>query len=434
MNSCVIIGAQWGDEGKGKVVDLFTEAADLVVRFQGGNNAGHTLVVDGPEGPEKTVLHLIPSGILHAEKTNIIASGVVVDPEVLLGELEELAERGRPVPHERLRISRDAHVILPWHRALDLAREAARGESRIGTTGRGIGPTYEDRVARRGVRLRDLLDEERLRERLEQVLPERNALLAHLGAETFDLEDMVRHGLAFGERLAPWLDDCGAILENARRRGQRILLEGAQGTLLDIGHGTYPFVTSSHTISGGACVGAGLPPSAIGGVVGIAKAYCTRVGSGPFPTELEDADGDTLRANGHEFGATTGRPRRCGWFDVPAMRFAHRVNGFTGLAITKLDVLTGFSRVRICTAYVVDGERVDVADPDGTVLERAVPVYEDLPGWSEDITGAQTLDDLPPHARGLLDRIAELTGIPVDLVSVGPNRAQTIVLTRPFGA
>lgn len=433
MASTVIVGAQWGDEGKGKIVDLFTRDADLVVRFQGGNNAGHTLVVDTPQGPEKTILHLIPSGILYPEKTNVIGTGVTVDVEVLFQELDGLARAGRDVAPAQLRISRDAHVTMPYHRALDIAREAKRCDEKIGTTGRGIGPSYEDRASRRGVRVRDLLDRERLASALRWVADERNALLAYLGADQCDLDAMIDEGLALGERLAPFVTDTVSLVYDALLADRNVLFEGAQGTLLDVSHGTYPFVTSSNTISGGVCIGAGVAPSAIGKVVGVAKAYVTRVGSGPFPTELLDGVGDTLRANGHEFGSTTGRPRRCGWFDAVVMRTAHRLNGFTGLAITKLDVLTGLDTLKICTAYDTPEGRIEVADLDARALATATPVYESMPGWSEPVSHARSLDALPAAARAYLDRLAELCGVPVTLVSVGPERGATISLDAPFG-
>lgn len=432
MGSCVIVGAQWGDEGKGKVVDLFTEASDVVVRFQGGNNAGHTLVVDGPEGPRKTVLHLIPSGILHASKQCVIAGGVVVDPAILLGEIEALRSRGLKIDQRNLVICADAHVIMPYHKALDLAREARRGERRIGTTGRGIGPCYEDRAARRGIRMRDLLKESDLRARLEESLPERNALLAWHEAETFTLDALVEHLLPLGAQLADLVHDTRPLLHEAAASGKRLLYEGAQGALLDVGHGTYPFVTSSHTTSGGVAPGTGMPPHRIERVVGITKAYATRVGSGPFPTEDHGEDGEWLRKQGSEFGATTGRPRRCGWLDLPALRYANQVNGFDGLAIMKLDVLSGLDEVRLCTAWEVDGKRLEVGTADVMTLERARPIYESLPGWKEPMEDVREYASLPVQARDLLDRIAKETGVPIDVVSVGPQRDQTIVLRPPF--
>lgn len=432
MPGCVVVGAQWGDEGKGKIVDWLTERVDIVVRFQGGNNAGHTLVVNGENGPVKTVLHLIPSGILHPERLCLIASGVVVDPQVLFKELSALEERGVPIGPDRLKISADAHVIMPYHRALDLAREKRRGDAKIGTTGRGIGPTYEDKVARRGLRMRDLVDEKRLRAVLEHVLPERNALLSFLGAETFEVDALIDELKSYAEKLKPYLTDCRKLLHEAHEADQRILFEGAQGALLDVAHGTYPFVTSSHTSSGGVTVGAGVSPKAVGHVIGIAKAYCTRVGAGPFPTELFDDAGQALRDKGHEYGSTTGRPRRCGWFDVPAMRFAARLNGFDQLAVTKLDVLSALDEVKICVAYEIDGERVDVANPDLELLEKAKPIYETMPGWGDDLEQVRCFSELPDAAKNFLDRIEELVGVPVGMLSVSPNREATIIRIQPF--
>lgn len=432
MPGCVVVGAQWGDEGKGKIVDWLTERVDLVVRFQGGNNAGHTLVVDNGDGPVKTVLHLIPSGILHENRLCLIASGVVIDPTVLAKELDSLIERKVPVGPERLLISADAHVIMPYHRALDIAREARRGEAKIGTTGRGIGPTYEDKVARRGLRMRDLVDPERLRRVLTEILPERNALLSYLGAETFDVEQLVAEYAPIAARFAPYLTDCRDLMYNAQAEGKRILFEGAQGAMLDVAHGTYPFVTSSHTTSGGVCVGAGVSPKSVGHVIGIAKAYCTRVGAGPFPTELFDDVGQALRDKGHEYGSTTGRPRRCGWFDGAAMRFAARLNGFDQLAVTKLDVLSGLDEVKICVAYEIDGKRYDVANPDLELLEKAVPVYESMPGWTEELDDVRCFDELPENARKFLDRLAEVVEVPVGMLSVSPRRDATIIRIQPF--
>lgn len=432
MASCVVVGAQWGDEGKGKVVDIFTEEADLVVRFQGGNNAGHTLVVDAGQGPVKTVLHLVPSGILHERARCLIASGVVIDLEVLLRELDGLAKAGIEVKPPRLRVSADAHIIMPYHRELDLAREQRLANRRIGTTGRGIGPAYEDRTGRRGLRVRDILDPERLRDLLEVVLPERNAVLGWYGARTWEVDELIAHYAPLAERIAPFVTNCRDVIDASMKAGERVLFEGAQGALLDISHGTYPFVTSSHTTTGGVCVGAGVPPSAVRTVLGIAKAYVTRVGSGPFPTELDDAVGQRMRDQGHEYGSTTGRPRRCGWYDAVAMRTAHRACGFTQLAITKLDVLTGLDEVKICVAYDLDGERVETADMDAVTLERARPVYETLPGWTETIDEVRSLDELPANARRLLDRIAAVTDVPIGLVSIGPRRDQTILTMTPF--
>jgi len=432
MPTCVVVGAQWGDEGKGKVVDLFAEDCDFIVRYQGGNNAGHTLVVDRGNGPEKTVLHLLPSGILHPDKVCVIARGVVIDCDVLFRELDALAARGIGVAPAQLRIDLDAHIIMPYHRDIDLGREAASGDAKIGTTGRGIGPCYEDMIGRRGIRVRDLLEPARLLDRLHAVVPDRNATLRWLGRPEVTIEALAAQFAPAAERLAPFAADCRSLVGDAWRAGKRVLFEGAQGTLLDVGHGTYPFVTSSYTTSAGVCVGVGVPPRAIEKVVGITKAYATRVGAGPFPTELFDEDGAQLRARGQEFGATTGRPRRCGWFDAAAVRYAHRLNDFTGLAITKLDVLSGFDEIKVCVAYNLDGQRLEVADADAVSLQRSVPIYETWPGWKQDLTAVRRLEDLPAAARAYLDRLTELCGVPIDVVSVGPDRAQTLVLHQPF--
>ncbi len=432
MPTCVVVGAQWGDEGKGKVVDLFAEQCDFIVRYQGGNNAGHTLVVDRGNGPEKTVLHLLPSGILHPDKVCVIARGVVIDCDVLFRELDALAARGIGVAPAQLRIDLDAHIIMPYHRDIDLGREAASGDAKIGTTGRGIGPCYEDMIGRRGIRVRDLLEPARLLDRLQAVVPDRNATLRWLGRPEVTIEALAAQLAPAAERLAPFAADCRSLVGDAWRAGKRVLFEGAQGTLLDVGHGTYPFVTSSYTTSAGVCVGVGVPPRAIEKVVGITKAYATRVGAGPFPTELFDEDGAQLRARGQEFGATTGRPRRCGWFDAAAVRYAHRLNDFTGLAITKLDVLSGFDEIKVCVAYDLDGQRLEVADADAVSLQRSIPIYESWPGWKQDLTEVRRLEDLPAAARAYLDRLTELCGVPIDVVSVGPDRAQTLVLHQPF--
>lgn len=432
MPTCVVVGAQWGDEGKGKVVDLFAEECDFIVRYQGGNNAGHTLVVDRGNGPEKTVLHLLPSGILHPDKVCVIARGVVIDCDVLFRELDALAARGIGVAPAQLRIDLDAHIIMPYHRDIDLGREAASGDAKIGTTGRGIGPCYEDMIGRRGIRVRDLLEPARLLDRLQAVVPDRNATLRWLGRPEVTVEALAAQLAPAAERLAPFAADCRSLVGDAWRAGKRVLFEGAQGTLLDVGHGTYPFVTSSYTTSAGVCVGVGVPPRAIEKVVGITKAYATRVGAGPFPTELFDEDGAQLRARGQEFGATTGRPRRCGWFDAAAVRYAHRLNDFTGLAITKLDVLSGFDEIKVCVAYDLDGQRLEVADADAVSLQRSVPIYETWPGWKQDLTAVRRLEDFPAAARAYLERLTELCGVPIDVVSVGPDRAQTLVLHQPF--
>lgn len=433
MPACVVIGAQWGDEGKGKIVDLLGESARLVVRFQGGNNAGHTLVVDGPDGPQKTVLHLIPSGILREDSLSLIGPGVVVDPAVLLGEIKGLQERGVHVSPSNLQISLDAHVITPYHCALDEARETSRGGDKIGTTKRGIGPAYEDRVARRGIRMRDLICPDRLRARLETALPERNVLLSYYGAAEFTVDSVHSKLVALGAELKPYTIESRAVVRAAQAAKENILYEGAQGTLLDVAHGTYPFVTSSHTTSGGASVGAGVAPSALGHIVGITKAYCTRVGAGPFPTELDDDAGQYMRDQGHEYGSTTGRPRRCGWLDLPALRYAHSLNGFSQLALMKLDVLSGLEEIKVCVAYEIDGERLDVASADATDMTDATPIYESLAGWTEDITLVKSRADLPAAARAYLTYVENKGGVPIGMISVGPKRSATIVEVQPFG-
>jgi adenylosuccinate synthase len=430
MANVVVVGAQWGDEGKGKVVDLFTRFADVVVRYQGGNNAGHTLVVGG----EKTVLHLIPSGILHPGKVCVIGNGVVVDPEVLMEEVDALKKRKLLQDDHQLLVSLDAHLIMPWHKALDLAREHAKGEGKIGTTGRGIGPTYEDKVARRGLRVRQLLDGEKLAARVRERLPAAREELARLGAKDAALEEgaIVERYAKLGKRLAVHCGDASLRLHREIAAGRSLLFEGAQGTLLDVDHGTYPFVTSSNTVAGNAAVGSGLGPTAIDSVIGISKAYTTRVGSGPFPTELRDEIGERLRKVGAEFGATTGRPRRCGWLDVVALRFAARVNGLAGLAITKLDVLSGFDTLQVAVAYRLDGKELSELPTDPEELERCQPVYEKLPGWSEGLGGVRSYPDLPARARSYLERVAALVGVKLVAVSVGADREETILLENPF--
>jgi adenylosuccinate synthase len=434
MSNVVVVGAQWGDEGKGKIVDLLTEHAQVVVRFQGGNNAGHTLVVGG----QKTVLHLIPSGILHPGKVCVIGNGTVIDPMVLMKEVDGLRSRNFLQDPEQLMISEHAHVICSWHKHLDALREKSRGGGAIGTTGRGIGPAYEDKVARRGIRVRDLLDGDRLRRRVKERLPDaleeisRLARVAKAEEPLLDVEATVSELLVVGARLKEFVGDASLYLAEHVRKGTRILFEGAQGTLLDIDHGTYPYVTSSNTVAGNAAVGSGLGPTAIDRVMGITKAYTTRVGSGPFPTELTDALGDRLRKIGDEYGATTGRPRRCGWLDTVVLRYSTRVNGLWGLALTKMDVLSGFDTLRICTAYELDGRRMTELPTDFEDFSRVQPVYEEVPGWSQPLAGARTFDDLPPSAQRYVRRIEEIVGIPVVCVSVGAERGETIVLQNPF--
>jgi adenylosuccinate synthase len=429
MPNVVCVGAQWGDEGKGKVVDQLACRADLVVRFQGGPNAGHTLVVDG----ETTILHLIPSGILQPATLNLIGPGVVLDPDVLLSEIAMLQAKGVPVGRDRFRISDRAHVILPVHSALDKAREEAHSTLTIGTTGRGIGPAYESRVARTGVRVSDLLEPVALRERLEAALYERNFLLEKLYRwPAIDPQELYEKALVWGEKLAPYVDDVGVTLDGALREGRSVLLEGAQGTLLDVDHGTYPFVTSSTTLAGGACAGAGIGPTRIDAVLGISKAYTTRVGGGPFPTEDTGPAGQHMGAVGREFGATTGRKRRCGWLDLVVLRHAVRVNGITGLALLKLDILTGLPEVNACVAYRVDGKELREFPASIATLGRCEPIYKTFRGWSEPLAHARSLDDLPQAARDYVRWVEDSLEVRVDLLGVGPERDATIQLQNPF--
>jgi adenylosuccinate synthase len=419
----VVIGAQWGDEGKGKVVDILSGQSDMVVRFQGGNNAGHTLVIDG----EKVVLHHIPSGILRPGVRCVIARGVVVDPKVCIREIEGLVAGGRLDEPSRLVISEQASVITPYHGALDRARESSSTNRKIGTTGRGIGPCYEDRVGRRAIVIRDLLEPSTLRRKLTAFLPEKNALLAMMGQPGFEVETLVEEFSDWGEQLAPYIGPTQTLIQAALADDLKILCEGAQGALLDIGYGTYPYVTSSHTISGSVCVGAGIPPRSVGKVIGISKAYCTRVGEGPFPTELDDEAGAWLREKGCEFGSTTGRPRRCGWVDLAALRYASQISGFDALAVTKLDVLTGLASVKVCTGYRdVDGTFYDVPPTDPKVIATMVPEYVEMEGWSDDIRGARSLSELPSPAQKLVSYIESHLNVVVDMVSVGPGRKETI--------
>jgi len=424
----VVVGTQWGDEGKGKVVDLLTERAQAVVRFQGGHNAGHTLVIDG----EKTVLHLIPSGILRDGVRCLIGNGVVVAPGALVEEIDMLEARGIPVA-ERLRISASAPLILPVHVALDQARERARGNDAIGTTGRGIGPAYEDKVSRRGLRVGELLDAEAFAERLRGLLEYHNFALEHyFKADPVDFQATLDEALAHGERLRPMIEDTTELLYAELDAGHNLLFEGAQGMMLDIDHGTYPFVTSSNTTTGGAACGTGLGPLALDYVLGIVKAYATRVGGGPFPTELFDDVGKHLAEVGHEFGATTGRARRCGWLDMVALRRAVRVNSVSGLCMTKLDVLDGLETVKVCTAYRVGGEETTALPAGAEALASCEPVYEELPGWSGSTAGITSFEQLPEAARSYLKRIEELAGVPVDIISTGPDRDETIILRHPY--
>jgi adenylosuccinate synthase len=425
----VVVGTQWGDEGKGKIVDLLTERAQLVVRYQGGNNAGHTLVVGG----EKFIFHLIPSGILHPGTVCLIGNGVVLDPEVFLMEVDRLRNRGIKVGPENLRISERTQVIMPYHRRIDVAREEKKGAGKIGTTGRGIGPCYEDKVARRGIRVADLVDPEILQAKLADVLPEKNFYLEKfLHGKPFELEEILTSYLEMGARLKPLMTNVSVLLQQAVKSGKNILFEGAQGTHLDIDHGTYPFVTSSNPVAGGACTGTGVGPGELHHILGIVKAYTTRVGGGPFPTECLDKIGDHLVECGVEFGSTTGRRRRCGWLDAVVLKDAARLNGLTGLAITKLDVLTTLDPVKICVGYDDGGVRRDTMPGTIKELERCRPVFEELPGWSEDLRGVRRYEDLPANTRQYLKRVEELVGVPIQLVSVGPDREETIVVRNPF--
>lgn len=429
MANVVVVGAQWGDEGKGKVVDIYTEYADDVVRYQGGNNAGHTLVV----GEEKVVLHLIPSGVLHQGKRCIIGNGVVLDPEVFIREITNLKAKGRLQDDGCLLLSESLHIIMPYHKRIDIAREAKSGAKKIGTTGRGIGPAYEDKIGRRGIRLMDLVDKDLFARKLRENLEEKNVILEKLlGEKPFSFEEIYDEYTAYAETLARFIADTTLILHRDIKAGKKILFEGAQGTLLDVDHGTYPYVTSSSTCAGGACTGTGVSPRDINEIIGISKAYITRVGSGPFPTELLDADGETLRQAGQEFGATTGRPRRCGWFDTLVLKYAVRVNGLTGVALTKLDVLDGFDTIKICTGYEYKGQVLTELPANLDVFEKCRPVYEEMPGWKTGISAAKTLAELPEKAQKYVRRLEELIECPIVLVSVGPRRDETIQLKNPF--
>ena len=424
----VVVGTQWGDEGKGKIVDWLTESVAGVVRFQGGHNAGHTLVING----KKTILRLIPSGILRPDVICYIGNGVVLSPEAFLAELDEL-DAGGVDAERRMRVSGNCPLILDYHIAVDKAREAKKGEAKIGTTGRGIGPAYEDKVARRAVRASDLLDEKRFAERVREASDFHNFMLAnYYGVATVDAQAVIDATLERAVRIKPMITDISAELNALMARGERLLFEGAQGTLLDVDHGTYPFVTSSNTVSGSACAGAGVGPQHLDYILGITKAYTTRVGSGPFPTELHDAVGDHLRNRGQEFGSVTGRPRRCGWFDAAAMRRARQLNGLSGLALMKLDVLDGLETVRLGVGYKYNGQVTDILPYGADEVAACEPVYEDFPGWSESTFGAKRWDDLPINAQTYLKRLAEVVGVPIALVSTGPDRDHTILLDHPF--
>jgi len=426
--SIVVLGTQWGDEGKGKIVDLLSSHADAVVRFQGGHNAGHTLVIDG----QKTVLHLIPSGILQPDVECLIGNGVVLSLKALRDEIEALEAKGLDV-RPRIRVSPSCAIIMPWHEMLDRAREEARGNRAIGTTCRGIGPAYEDKVARRGLRTSDLLNAHLVREKIEHILDFHNFVLTRrFGMEALSVDEMVDQALEFGAYFAPRIADVSGRLYELRDQGKRVMFEGAQGSLLDIDHGTYPYVTSSNTTVGGVCTGAGIGPDAIDYVLGITKAYVTRVGGGPFPTELFDENGKRMARRGDEFGATTGRPRRCGWLDAVALRRMARLNGISGFCVTKLDVLDGFEELKICTAYRLDGQLLDAPPLDADSWADLEPVYESFPGWSESSRGATSMDALPANARSYLKAMEDLCGAPVHIVSTGPDRRENIIIKYPF--
>ena len=427
MPATVVVGLQWGDEGKGKAVDLLSGSVDMVVRYQGGDNAGHTVVI----GEEVFKLHLVPSGVLHGHITPVIGSGVVVNPVTLIREIEMLASRG--IDPSRIRVSRAAHVIMPYHVALDGAAESRLSGSELGTTRRGIGPAYADRAWRAGVRMGDLLDERVLRARLARVLPERNTILQETyGLPAFDLDALLTEALSWGRRLAPMIVDTTGLVQQALADDRHVILEGAQGTLLDLDHGTYPFVTSSNPVAGGACTGGGVGPLQIDQVIGVIKAYSTRVGSGPFPTELDDDTGRYLLEKGREFGTTTGRQRRCGWLDAAPLRYAVGINSVSSIMLNKLDILSGLPTVRIAVAYEMDGQRTTWPLPLDD-LERATPVYEELPGWEADVSGARDMADLPGEARTFLDLVEDLAGVPITLVSVGAERSQTILRDSRVG-
>ena len=422
MPAIVLIGAQWGDEGKGKATDLLGSRVDYVVKFNGGNNAGHTVVV----GDEKYALHLLPSGILSPGVTPVIANGVVVDVEVLFEELDALSERGVDV--SRLKVSLNAHVITAYHRTLDKVTERFLGKRQIGTTGRGIGPAYADKINRVGIRVQDLFDENILRQKVEGALDQKNHMLVKVyNRRAIEVEEIVTELLSYAERLRPMVIDTALLLHQALNAGKTVLFEGGQATMLDVDHGTYPFVTSSNATSGGAVTGSGIAPNRIDRVIAVVKAYTTRVGSGPFPTELFDESGDYLRANGFEFGTTTGRPRRCGWYDAPIARYTARINGVTDFVLTKLDVLTGLAEIPVCVAYSVDGVRVDEVPVSQSDFHHAVPIYENVPGWTEDITGVRTFDKLPQAAQNYVLALESMSGSRISAIGVGPDREAIVV-------
>jgi adenylosuccinate synthase len=427
MSALVLVGTQWGDEGKGKVTDFLTAKADMVVRYQGGNNAGHTVVANGRE----LKLHLIPSGILYPGKFCLIGNGVVIDPAILIAELENLARQN--ISTEHLRISPRAHIILPYHQRLDMCEEECKAHRKIGTTCRGIGPAYVDKTARVGIRVADLVDPEEFNHCLEYILQEKNRLLHHIyGAEGFIYQEILNAYNKYADIIRPYIEDVSIIINDALEKGKHVIFEGAQGTLLDLDHGTYPYVTSSHPTAGAACLGAGVGPTKINRVAGIANAYITRVGEGPFPTELKDSLGDYIRECGHEFGTTTGRPRRCGWFDGVIARYATRINGLDYIAITKLDVLSGLNKIKVCTAYRYRGKLITEFPSTLKILAECEPLYEELPAWQEDISHVQKYEELPLKAKDYLDRLADLAGVPVAIIGVGRGREQTINIHEVF--
>jgi len=429
MSNIVIVGTQWGDEGKGKVVDVLAEKTGVIIRFQGGNNAGHTMVVNG----ESFISHLVPSGILHPGKLCLIGNGVVVDPGVLIQEIDGLRKRGISITPENLLVSENAHLIMPYHKLIDHGREKLKGKQKLGTTGRGIGPCYEDKVTRRGIRFCDLIDRNVFQEKISSVLEEKRFYLeAFLKSEAVEMTDILKEYEPYADVLRPHVTNVSVVLNQAVKEGKNILFEGAQGTHLDIDHGTYPFVTSSNTVAGNACCGTGIGPTQIDKVIGMVKAYTTRVGAGPFPTELNDEVGDRIQERGAEFGATTGRRRRCGWLDAVVVRNAARLNSLTGLAVTKLDVLNGMQALKLCTAYRYKGQTLTEFPVSLEVLEQCEPIYEELPGWSEDIGPIRDFCELPKNAADYLRRIEELVEVPVQIVSVGPGREETIVVEDPL--
>ena len=423
MTAVVLLGAQWGDEGKGKATDLLGDQVDYVVRYQGGNNAGHTVVI----GDQKYALHLLPSGILSPNVVPVIGNGVVIDPAVLLEEIKGLNERG--INTSKLKISTNAHLITPYHRTIDKVSERFLGKSKIGTTGRGIGPAYADKINRIGIRVQDLFDPSILKQKIEAALHDKNQILIKVfNRKGITVDEVLSEYLGYAEVLKPYVADTALLLDEALKAGKNVLLEGSQGTLLDVDHGTYPFVTSSNPTAGGASTGSGIGPTKITRVIGILKAYTTRVGSGPFPTELSDADGEALRKIGGEVGTTTGRNRRCGWFDAPIARYAVRINGLTDFFLTKLDVLTGWEKISVCVAYDVDGTRVEELPASQSDFHHAKPIYEYLPGWSEDISKAKSINDLPKNAKAYVEYLEKISGAPISAIGVGPGRDETIVV------